>query len=81
MLKEILNIVRNEGYISRSQLAARLNTTSAVIDDALDRLDKMGYLTKEETGSDCSVTCAKCPFAKTCGKEIVTTFKLSEKGS
>ncbi len=80
MLKNILNIVNRDGYISRSRIAAELNTTKEVIDQGIHQLLKMEYLLEENTGADCSTICAKCPFANNCSKEIVRTFKILNKG-
>ncbi len=79
MLKDILKVINEEGYISRSQIAKKLNLSPPMVDEGIEKLIKMGYLTKEETGSDCVSVCSSCPFAKTCGKEIVTTFKISDR--
>ena len=48
-----------------------LGITEAVVADGIDQLVRMGYLTEEETGQGCATTCKSCPFANTCGKEIV----------
>lgn len=80
MLKDILIIINRDGYISRSQLAKELNLPKEMIDQGISQLLRMGYLIEEETGADCVAACAKCPFAKNCGKEIVKTFKMSDRG-
>lgn len=76
MLKELLNIIQRDGLISRSRLALELGITEEVVADGIDQLVRMGYLTEEETGQGCATTCKSCPFANTCGKEIVKTYQV-----
>lgn len=79
MLKNILEIIQREGYISKSMLAAELKMSEDVIEDGLTQLERMGYLEKEETGQGCLSACANCPFAKNCNKEIIQTYKMHPK--
>lgn len=79
MLKDMLRIINRDAYISRTQLAGELNVSKEIVDDGINQLLRMGYLLEEETGEGCSTSCAKCPFAKSCNKEIIKTFKISDK--
>lgn len=81
MLKSILNIINRDGYISRSQLAKELGVVEGLVDDGIAQLLRMGYLVEEEGGADCATSCANCPFARNCSKEIVKVYKISDKGS
>lgn len=80
MLKEILRIVGRDGYISKSLLARELSTSQEMVDKGLEQLVRMGYLVEQQTGEDCSVFCANCPFAKNCNKEVAKTFEIASKG-
>ena len=80
MLKDILRIIIREGYISKTMLAAELKTSAEMVEDGIAQLVRMGYIVEEQTGEDCAVFCGSCPFAKTCGKEIVKAFAISDKG-
>lgn len=80
MLKEIMNIIRRDGYMSRSKIARELQLSEAMVDEGIEQLIHMGYLVREKTGETCSIACAQCPYAQNCGKTIVTTFKISDKG-
>ena len=80
MLKDMLTAINKSGYLSRSKLAQELRVPEAVIDQGIANLIQMGYLIKEETGESCPTTCGSCPFAKTCGKEILTIYRMSDKG-
>ncbi len=79
MLKDLLKLIEKYGYISRDKFARELGLRPELVDDGLAQLERMGYLTKEETGDDCADFCSSCPFAKSCSKEIITTYKMSEK--
>ena len=81
MLQDILKIITRDGYISRTQIAEELKVDLNIIDEGISQLLRMGYLEEERTGENCSTFCGNCPFAKNCNKEIVKTFKLSEKAS
>lgn len=81
MLKDILKVINRDGYLSRSMLAKELGLSEDMIDEGINQLQRMGYIIKEETGESCSTACVNCPFAKTCNKDIITTYKISEKGS
>ncbi|HRT82319.1 MAG TPA: FeoC-like transcriptional regulator [Oscillospiraceae bacterium] len=80
MLKDILKKINEEGYFSKSVLAKSLNSSEQTVEDALNQLVRMGYLIKEETGQSCATACSSCPMAKTCGKEIVQMYRLTDKG-
>jgi ribosome maturation protein Sdo1 len=80
MLKDILKAINRDGYISKSMLSAELKTSEGMIEEGINQLMRMGYLIKEETGEDCSTFCVSCPFAKTCNKEVIRTYKISDKG-
>lgn len=81
MLKDILRSINTSGYISRSKLASELDVSGDIVDEGIRQLIRMGFLIKEETGEDCSVVCASCPYAKTCNKDIINTYKITDKGN
>ncbi|NMA94836.1 MAG: hypothetical protein GX974_02205 [Clostridiales bacterium] len=80
MLEDILKIINRDGYISRSMIASELNIPQGLVDDGIGELLRMGHILEEETGEDCVTFCANCPFAKNCSKEIVQSYKISDKG-
>ncbi len=80
MIKEILRIIDRDGYISKTQIAHELGTSSGMVDAIISQLLETGYLLYESTGENCSTICAKCPFAQNCSKEIIKIFKMSDKG-
>ena len=80
MLKEILRIIDELGYISKSQLASRLNTTEDMIGMGLDQLIRMGFIVEEKEAPSCSSSCGSCPYQKSCNKTFVKSFEISDKG-
>lgn len=80
MLKDILKIIDREGLISKTQIAKELELQFDIIEEGVNQLLRMGYLIEDKTGESCSTFCSSCPFAKTCHKEILKTFKISDKG-
>ena len=80
MLKEILNLISRDGYISISKLSSELKISEELVDEGIKQLLRMGYIIKEETGANCSVACSTCPYAKTCNKEVVRIYSISDKG-
>lgn len=80
MLKEILKIINKQGYISRNTIAKELNISEEIVDDGIRQLTRMGYILEDKTGEDCTTFCGSCPYAKSCSKDIVKTFQISDKG-
>lgn len=80
MLEDILKIIDRDGYISRTAIGGELGLSKDIIDDGFNQLVRLGYLIEEETSQGCNVSCGNCPFAKTCSKDIITTYKVTAKG-
>ena len=80
MLKEILKIIHESGYFSNKALAAQLNASEEVIADAINQLVRMGYIKKDERVAIPKSACGGCPHARSCNKEIVVTYQITEKG-
>lgn len=80
MLKDILQRISQEGYLSASSLARELQTSAPAVESGVEQLIRMGYLAREVTGRDCTVACAGCPYAVSCSKDILTTYKITDKG-
>lgn len=79
MLREILSIIRETGYISKSQIAQELDSTEDLVEMGLDQLIRMGFILEEKKNTSCSSSCGSCPYAKACNKTIVRSFELAEK--
>ena len=81
ILKDILEIINKDGYISRTQISEKLNIPKESVDEGINHLLRMEYLIKEDTGEGCTTFCVNCPFSKNCSKEVIKTFKISNKGN
>jgi len=79
MLQDILKIINRDRYISRTMISKELNAPIEIINDGINQLLRMGYMIEEKTGENCATVCGNCPYAKSCNKEIVRTFKVSDK--
>jgi hypothetical protein len=80
MLKDVLSKINKEGYLSKSILANQLHTSEQMIEESINQLLRMGYLSEDEPTTLCSTACGKCPFAQSCSKEFVKMFRLTTKG-
>ena len=80
MLRELLAAIERDQLLSKSKLATELRVPEAVIDQALHQLIRMDYLVREQGGAPCPVSCGSCPLAASCGKEILVTYRITEKG-
>ncbi len=80
MLIDILRAIKRDRLLSRPRLASELKVSEDLIDQGVQQLIRMGYLIKEETGQACVTSCGSCPYAAACGKTIVTTYRISDKG-
>lgn len=80
MLKDILKIINRESLISRTLIAEELDLQVDMIEEGVNQLLRMGYLVEDETGKGCIRFCTNCPYAKSCHKDVLKTFQISEKG-
>ncbi|MCF6466570.1 FeoC-like transcriptional regulator [Clostridium sp. Cult2] len=79
MLKEVLFEINNSNYISKSNIASKLNKNENLIEDAFSQLIRMGYI-KENDRNSCNSQCTGCSFASLCNKNTVKTVIITEKG-
>ena len=77
LLKELLNEIKQVGYISKPALAHKLGQPVSVIEDGLTQLVRMGYL--QDGDEHCGMECGKCTYASFCNTTWVKTMKLTEK--
>lgn len=80
MIKELLIALNQADYVSKPDLAARLDQPLAMIEAGLADLIRLGYLKKDEGLPDCELPCGGCPYAKTCNQVSVKTLFITEKG-
>lgn len=81
MLKELLISINKSGFLSTKVLADELKISEPMVEEGVKQLLRLGYILKEETGDSCSTACGGCPFAKSCSKDIVTMYRITDKGN
>lgn len=79
MLKEVLKEIKNGNYISKTNIASKLNTSEDVIQQVFSQLNRMGYI-KEDSTKSCNLKCKGCSFASLCNKIPINTVIITEKG-
>lgn len=79
MLKEVLQEINHANYISKANIALKLNKSEALIEEAFSQLARMGYI-KEDDMNSCNTQCNRCAFASLCNKVPVKTVIITEKG-
>lgn len=79
MLKDVLREIKNSKYISKSNIAKKLNTTEGVIEQIFFELNRMGYIKEDDTKS-CNLECKGCSFSSLCNKVPINTIIITEKG-
>lgn len=79
MLKEVLEEIKREKYVSKSNIAKNLNTTDGVVEHVISQLERMGYI-EEDSGKNCDYECKGCSFASLCNRVPVNTILITEKG-
>jgi len=64
MLQELIRAIAEGQAHSQIELAGRLGVSEGLVEQMLEDLVRMGYLTPLEAG--CASQCAACPLAKIC---------------
>ena len=81
MLKKVLKQIKDADYISKTNIATKLNKSVGLIEDAFSQLIRMGYLQVNDNKNNCNSNCNGCPFANSCANQLASKeFRLTEKG-
>lgn len=80
MLKDLLVEIKTSDYISKENIALKLDKPIELIQDGFDQLIRMGYIEEGKEINDCPSSCGGCPYARVCNRLPVNTIKLTEKG-
>ncbi len=80
MLKDLLAEVAQADYLSKSNLARKLEQPLGLIEDGLEQLVRLGYLKMDEGPQNCELPCGKCPYASVCKTTPPKTMILTEQG-
>ena len=72
------------GYISKTKIAAALQTNPGLIEEALTQLISLGYLKVDDENSPpghCGLKCAGCPLSRRCAQQLpIKAITITEKG-
>ena len=79
MLRELLQLIAEGGTRTRTELARELGVSEGLVEQMLEDLARMGYLTPME--GRCISQCTDCPLARTCAVGTpARIWALTEKG-
>ncbi len=80
MLKELLVVIKESNYISKSKISKKLKISEELIEEGFEKLIRMGYIKEDVRGIKCDVGCRSCPYSKSCEKMPIKTIMITEKG-
>ena len=80
MLKEVLREINNSDYISKNNIAIKLNKSEDLIEDAFSQLIRMGYIEEDNSSNGCNLQCSSCPYANSCNTPLVKSITITKKG-
>ena len=79
LLKEVLKSMDETGTLVKNKMSKDLNISEDFLDDLIEQLIRMGYLTEDLGSPTCETKCKSCPLAS-CNTTPVKRYQISEKG-
>lgn len=80
MLKDVLKEISDSDYISKTNIAAKLNKSEGLIEEAFSQLNRMGYIKEGKTINSCNLKCSNCPYSNSCNNIPIKSITVTEKG-
>ena len=80
MLKDVLKEISRAKVFSISVIAKTLNITEALIEEAIEQLSRMGYITEDMGSPTCETKCSGCSVTS-CNTIPLKTLSITEKGN
>lgn len=80
MLKDVLREINDSDYISKANIAIKLNKSEDLIEDAFFQLNRMGYIAEESSINSCNLKCGNCPYSNSCNNIPIKSIIITEKG-
>ena len=80
MLKNVLREISMAKVFSASVIAKNLNITEALVDEAIEQLSRMGYITEDMGSPTCETKCSGCSISS-CNVTPLKTLSITKKGS
>lgn len=79
MLKNVLKEIKSSDYISKKNIATKLNSTESLVEDVFFQLERMAYI-EEDVMANCDANCGGCPYATSCSDTPIKSYLITEKG-
>lgn len=79
MLKKVLKQISEAKALSIPNIAQDLNTSEAIIEGAIDQLDRMGYIIEDMGSPTCETKCSGCSISS-CNITPLKTVSITDKG-
>lgn len=80
MLKDVLKEISIARIFSKQVIAQNLNTTEALVEEAIEQLSRMGYITEDMGSPTCETKCSGCSISS-CNVTPLKTLSITDKGS
>lgn len=80
MLKNILKEISIAKIFSKSLIAKNLNISESMVEDAIEQLSRMGYITEDMGSPTCETKCSGCSISS-CNVIPIKTLSITDKGS
>lgn len=79
MLKDVLKEIRNSRVLDISDIGNKLGISSALVEEMIGQLERMGYLIEDMGSYTCESKCSSCSVSS-CNTTPVKTLSITEKG-
>ena len=80
MLKDVLKEISIAKVFSKQLIAQNLNITEALVEEAIEQLSRMGYITEDMGSPTCETKCTGCSVTS-CNVTPIKTLSITDKGS
>lgn len=80
MLKDVLKEISIARIFSKQVIAQNLNITEALVEEAIEQLGRMGYITEDMGSPSCETKCSGCSVSS-CNVIPLKTLSITDKGS
>ena len=80
MLKQLLLEIYKADYVSKANLAVKLDSPVPLVEEGFAELVRLGYLLEDASLNCQDRPCGRCPYASMCQKEPLKTWTITEKG-
>ena len=79
MLKEVLKEISTSRILDISDIAKKLNITEGLVQELIDQLERMGYVSEDMGSHTCESKCSSCKVSS-CNTIPLKTLSITNKG-